>query len=93
MSDEQEGRPIDRIRTVGFDARFPNTNQTKNCWQNYVDHFRCVKAKGEDYPPCHQFKLAYHALCPSKWVDKWNEQREENLFPALYEKPESDSHH
>ena len=25
------------LKTVPFDARFPYANQTKNCWQNYVD--------------------------------------------------------
>ena len=25
--------------------RFPNQNQTRNCWQNYVDFHRCQKLK------------------------------------------------
>jgi hypothetical protein len=33
------------IKTAKFDARFPNTNQTKNCWQNYVDFHKCQKIK------------------------------------------------
>ena len=33
------------LKTVGFDARFPHTNQTKNCWQNYVDFHKCIKIK------------------------------------------------
>ena len=56
------------IRTPGFDARFPNTNQAKNCWQNYVDYYRCVEAKGEDFEPCKQFKFAFQSLCPTRWV-------------------------
>ena len=39
---------------IGFDARFPNQNQTKHCWQNYVDYYKCVNAKGEDFKPCRQ---------------------------------------
>ena len=35
-------------------------------FQNYTDYFKCVTAKGEDYPPCKQFKRAYNSLCPSK---------------------------
>lgn len=27
---------LERYRTAPFDARFPNQNQTKNCWQNYL---------------------------------------------------------
>uniref|UniRef100_A0A8D2KLZ1 Uncharacterized protein n=1 Tax=Urocitellus parryii TaxID=9999 RepID=A0A8D2KLZ1_UROPR len=30
--------------TAPFDSRFPNRNQTKNCWQNYVDFHRFQKA-------------------------------------------------
>jgi len=39
---------------IGFDARFPNQNQTKHCWQNYVDYNKCITAKGEDFAPCRQ---------------------------------------
>lgn len=27
---------LEKYRTAPFDARFPNQNQTKNCWQNYL---------------------------------------------------------
>ncbi|GLI76297.1 cytochrome c oxidase subunit 6B [Penicillium ochrochloron] len=39
---------------TGYDARFPQQNQTKHCWQNYVDYYKCVNAKGEDFRPCRQ---------------------------------------
>ena len=29
-------------------------NQTKHCWQNYVDYHKCINAKGEDFAPCRQ---------------------------------------
>jgi hypothetical protein len=38
--------------TVTYDPRFPNQNQTRACWQNYVDYHRCINLKGEDYKPC-----------------------------------------
>ena len=53
---------------IGVDARYPNMNQTKHCWQNYVDYHKCILAKGEDFAPCRQFYLAYRSLCPSGWV-------------------------
>ncbi|TPX31544.1 hypothetical protein SmJEL517_g05161 [Synchytrium microbalum] len=81
------------VKTVGFDARFPNTNQTRNCWQNYVDFFKCVKAKGDDYAPCQQFRQAYNSICPTKWVEKWDEQREANQFAALAEDHHAEAHH
>jgi hypothetical protein len=43
-------------RAAGFDARFPNQNQTKHCWQNYVDYHKCIIAKGEDFAPCRQVR-------------------------------------
>ncbi|KAI4817319.1 hypothetical protein E4T44_10523, partial [Aureobasidium sp. EXF-8845] len=43
------GTPCPQLtRHAGFDARFPNQNQTKHCWQNYVDYHKCILAKGED---------------------------------------------
>ena len=41
---------------LGTDARFPNVNQTKHCWQNYVDYHKCIIAKGEDFAPCRQVR-------------------------------------
>ncbi|CAO2651179.1 Nn.00g094760.m01.CDS01 [Neocucurbitaria sp. VM-36] len=69
-------------RSLGFDARFPNQNQTKHCWQNYVDYHKCIIAKGEDFAPCRQFMLAYKSLCPSGWTARWDDQREAGIFPV-----------
>ncbi|MEQ2168861.1 hypothetical protein GOODEAATRI_019031, partial [Goodea atripinnis] len=27
---------LEQYRTAPFDARFPNQNQTRNCWSNYL---------------------------------------------------------
>ncbi|KAJ2914524.1 hypothetical protein MD484_g5914, partial [Candolleomyces efflorescens] len=82
MSDSAEATSKYVLQTVGFDARFPNQNQTRNCFQNYTDYFKCVSAKGDDYAPCKQFKRAYNSLCPNEWIGKWDEQREAGTFPA-----------
>ncbi|KAJ4994405.1 cytochrome c oxidase polypeptide vib [Stagonosporopsis vannaccii] len=58
------------------------TNQTKHCWQNYVDYHKCIIAKGEDFAPCRQFMLAYKSLCPSGWTARWDDQREAGNFPV-----------
>merc|ERR1712183_135602 len=69
MSDDEERVTMPfKFVTAGFDARFPNQNQTKHCWQNYVDY--------------HQFILAYRSLCPSSWCERWDDQRENGTFPA-----------
>ncbi|KAF7375050.1 Cytochrome c oxidase subunit [Mycena sanguinolenta] len=85
MSDaEQDLSKKYTLQTAAFDARFPNQNQTKNCWQNYCDYFRCITAKGEDFQPCKQFKRNYHSLCPSAFaISKWDDQRENGTFPAV----------
>lgn len=31
--------------------------RSKHCYQNYVDYFRCVAQKGEDFVPCKQVSL------------------------------------
>lgn len=39
-----------------------------SCWQNYVDYYKCVNARGEEFEPCKQFYRAFHSLCPNGWV-------------------------
>uniref|UniRef100_A0A3B5ADK2 Cytochrome c oxidase subunit 6B1 n=1 Tax=Stegastes partitus TaxID=144197 RepID=A0A3B5ADK2_9TELE len=58
---------LEKYRTAPFDARFPNQNQTRNCWSNYLDYHRCQKAldaKGVDTAPCDWYKRVYKSLCP-----------------------------
>lgn len=69
-----------KLQTPKFDARFPNVNQTKNCWQNFVDYHKCRKAKGEDYYPCEYFKKTYKSLCPVSWVEDWDDKVEAGAF-------------
>lgn len=69
-----ETKPF-KFVTAGYDARFPQMNQTKHCWQNYVDYHKCVTAKGEDFRPCRQFYHAFRSLCPKAWTDRWDTQR------------------
>ena len=57
-----------KLETAPYDPRFPNTNQSKNCWQNYVDFHKCQRAMGEEHEPCYRFKRVYKILCPSFWV-------------------------
>ncbi|CAG8517295.1 5878_t:CDS:2 [Ambispora gerdemannii] len=82
MSDSEGENVIITLQTVGFDARFPNTNQTRHCWQNYVDYYKCINARGEDFPPCKQFFKAYHSLCPAYYKEKWDGLRQDGTFPV-----------
>ena len=54
--------------TPQYDARFPFTNQTKRCWQNYVDFQKCSKKRDADDEVCVYYKRSYSALCPASWV-------------------------
>lgn len=61
---------IKNYKTAPFDSRFPNQNQTKNCWQNYLDFHRCEKAmtaKGGDVSVCEWYRRVYKSLCPVSW--------------------------
>ncbi|XP_067380732.1 uncharacterized protein [Channa argus] len=84
MSDLMEEK-IKGYRTAPFDARFPNTNQTRNCFQNYLDFHRCNKAlsaKDQDIAPCQWYQRVYKSLCPMSWVQRWDEQVEAGNFPG-----------
>lgn len=77
--------PVDPCKQLwhpGFDSRFPNMNQTRRCWQNYVDYMRCQEVMGEDYEPCEFFKKTYMSLCPGFWIQKWDEQVAEEIGRA-----------
>ncbi|CAD6972269.1 unnamed protein product [Tilletia controversa] len=82
MSDSETSATTFTLQTASFDARFPNQNQNKHC---YLDYFRCINAKGEEHTPCKHFYRKYHSLCPNEWIAKWDEQRENNAFPASLE--------
>ncbi|CAI5781279.1 cytochrome c oxidase subunit 6B1 [Podarcis lilfordi] len=76
---------LENYRTAPFDSRFPNQNQTRNCWQNYLDFHRCEKAmnaKGGDPYVCQWYKRVYTSLCPVSWVTSWDERIEEGTFPG-----------
>ncbi|XP_043279246.1 cytochrome c oxidase subunit 6B2-like [Venturia canescens] len=77
-----ELKSIDQIKTPPFDPRFPNQNQTRNCYQNFVDYHRCVKVRGEEFGACKELKQRFTSLCPCDWVEKWTEQIDEGKFPG-----------
>lgn len=71
--------PLPRLSTAPTDSRFPNINQTRNCWQNYVDWLKCERIRGEDDEVCKRFKRIFRILCPSSWVERWEQAREEGV--------------
>ena len=76
---------IKYFRTAPFDPRFPQCNQSRHCFQSYLDFHRCEKVmeeKGKDKYPCQWFKKTYESLCPSDWKEQWDGLREEGAFPV-----------
>lgn len=73
--------PLPRLSTAPMDSRFPNINQTRNCWQNYVDWLKCERVRGEGDEVCKKFKRIFRILCPSSWVERWEQAREEGISP------------
>ncbi|KAL3068388.1 hypothetical protein niasHT_030679 [Heterodera trifolii] len=69
-----------------YDARFPQVRKQRQCFEYYVDFFRCKELMGEDYKPCKFFKNVYKDICPSFWTEKWDELREEGRFPAKFDR-------
>uniref|UniRef100_A0A9L0RAG1 Cytochrome c oxidase subunit 6B2 n=1 Tax=Equus caballus TaxID=9796 RepID=A0A9L0RAG1_HORSE len=75
--------PKGRWSTPPFDPRFPNQNQTRNCYQNFLDYHRCVKnmnRRGKSTQPCEYYFRVFHSLCPMSWVQRWTEQIKAGTF-------------
>lgn len=70
------------IRTPSRDARFPSTNQAGHCWNRYNEWLLCLK-QTKDEPGCVALRYNAESICPSLWVEKWDEEREENTFAGL----------
>eukprot|EP01091_Cochliopodium_minus_P003610 TRINITY_DN13599_c0_g1_i1.p1 TRINITY_DN13599_c0_g1~~TRINITY_DN13599_c0_g1_i1.p1 ORF type:complete len:132 (-),score=25.25 TRINITY_DN13599_c0_g1_i1:213-608(-) len=65
-----------------YNPRFPNTNQSKHCWFSYIDMQYCYSKIGREYAECESHTNTVNALCPTPWIEKWNEQLENGVFPG-----------
>ena len=84
------------LKTAPYDPRHPNTNQTRHCFQNYVDYHRCVRflrkqeLEGEEAEAkCFPFKRLYKIMCPSAWFEQWDEWVSEERSPFYLDPPAS----
>ncbi|XP_050627823.1 cytochrome c oxidase subunit 6B2 [Macaca thibetana thibetana] len=80
---EAQEPPKGKWSTPPFDPRFPNQNQTRNCYQNFLDYHRCLKIRtrrGKSTQPCEYYYRVYHSLCPTSWVESWKEQIKNGTF-------------
>uniref|UniRef100_A0A670I791 Cytochrome c oxidase subunit n=1 Tax=Podarcis muralis TaxID=64176 RepID=A0A670I791_PODMU len=54
-----------------------------NCYQNYLDYYRCVKtvrANGKDIKVCEWYHRVYKSLCPVSWIQCWDGERAWGTF-------------
>ncbi|XP_014441932.1 cytochrome c oxidase subunit 6B1-like [Tupaia chinensis] len=76
---------IKNYKTVPFDGLFPNQNQTRNCWKNYLD-FHCrekaMTAKGGDISVCEWYWRVHKSLCPISWISTWDDHGAEDTLPG-----------
>lgn len=45
---------------------------------------RCKAQNGEDDEECEKYARYYRSMCPTDWVNKWNEEREAGTWPGRY---------
>lgn len=39
---------------------------------------------GDDEDKCSVFARAYRSLCPTEWIERWNEARDEGRWAGRY---------
>ncbi|XP_013962324.1 cytochrome c oxidase subunit 6B1-like [Canis lupus baileyi] len=75
---------IKNYQAAPFDSCFPNQNQTRNCWWNYLDFHHCEKAmsaaKGGDVSVRKGHRHVYKSLCAISWLSAWNDHQAEGMF-------------
>jgi cytochrome c oxidase subunit 6b len=81
----EERALFNQRRTIGSaprDERFPSTNQALHCWNRYNEWLLCVKQSGDE-EGCRSVRGQALSLCPSLWVEEFDEQRGEDLFSGI----------
>ncbi|XP_054438492.1 cytochrome c oxidase subunit 6B1-like [Pteronotus mesoamericanus] len=68
---------IKTYQTSFFDRHFPNQNQTRNCWPNYLDFHHCentMTAKGGDVSVSKWYGHVDKSFCTISWVSAWDDR-------------------
>ncbi|KAG8462442.1 hypothetical protein KFE25_010267 [Diacronema lutheri] len=68
------------LKTAPVDKRFSNTNQARHCYAFYNAYHQCLHDNDGDTSACFDLKRHYASLCPTKWVESWDEQRENGTY-------------
>ncbi|KAG2428942.1 hypothetical protein HXX76_011186 [Chlamydomonas incerta] len=70
--------------TAPYDPRFPNRNQARHCFVRFNEYYKCLYERGEEHPRCQFYQKAYQAMCPTEWIESWQELREKGLWTGKY---------
>lgn len=83
LSPEDKARlaQLQDIRTPGRDERFPSTNQAMRCWNLYNEWILC--GMNSDEEKCKPLRYSTESICPSHWIENWDEQREDGTFSGI----------
>jgi cytochrome c oxidase subunit 6b len=77
--------PLPQIQTAPIDYRFPTTNQARNCFVKYNEAHKCfAEHGGPEAAECARRARDYRSICPTEWLDKWNEAREAGHWYGRY---------
>eukprot|EP01024_Parvocaulis_polyphysoides_P002290 TRINITY_DN107257_c0_g1_i4.p2 TRINITY_DN107257_c0_g1~~TRINITY_DN107257_c0_g1_i4.p2 ORF type:complete len:170 (+),score=35.01 TRINITY_DN107257_c0_g1_i4:98-607(+) len=89
--DEETGKVVwppgykPKFWTAPYDPRFPSTNQARHCYVRYCEWYKCLKEKGdEEDNECKFYRDCVYEICPGDWLERWEEQRENGIWPGKY---------
>lgn len=68
------------------DVRYPQCKVTRHCFDYYVDYHRCIELLGAKNKQCKFFKNVYMDVCPRHWIQEWDKQVEQGIFPAKFDR-------
>ncbi|XP_010501741.1 PREDICTED: putative cytochrome c oxidase subunit 6b-like [Camelina sativa] len=57
------------------DERSPVTNETRHCFNRYMQYHKCIEKNGRDANDCNNLRDYVRSMCPKELVETWEEQR------------------
>mmetsp|Transcript_25574 Transcript_25574/g.37632 ORF Transcript_25574/g.37632 Transcript_25574/m.37632 type:complete len:106 (+) Transcript_25574:75-392(+) len=85
-NDEKKGaflELVEGVRTTPRQQKFPAQNQAPHCWNRYNEWVLCLKTTKGDEKRCSMVRQYAVSICPDEWVEKWDTERDEKLFPGI----------
>ncbi|XP_010478694.1 PREDICTED: putative cytochrome c oxidase subunit 6b-like [Camelina sativa] len=64
------------------DERSPVTNETRHCFNRYMQYHKCIEKNGRDANDCNNLRDYVRSMCPEELVEKWEKQRKSGTLPS-----------